>query len=231
MPEKILVVEDSQAMRTSLARLLESETYEVYTAADGEAGLAEYARAQPDLVIMDINMPRMNGLQAISKLREFSGVPVLILSVRGIEEDKVAGLNVGADDYLAKPFGANELLARVRALLRRSAHQGLQPATQVLRLGGGELVIDRATRRVLVGGQLVHLTPIEAKLLFTLAEDPGKTFTRKELLHSVWGDDSSGTSQNLKLYILYLRRKIETDPEQPRFLLTVRGTGYALAVV
>ncbi len=231
MPEKILVVEDSQAMRTSLARLLESETYAVYTAADGEAGLVEYARAQPDLVIMDINMPRMNGLQAISKLREFSGVPVLILSVRGVEEDKVAGLDVGADDYLAKPFGANELLARVRALLRRSAHQGLQTAPQVLRLGGGELVIDRATRQVLVGGQLVHLTPIEAKLLFTLAEDPGKTFTRKELLLSVWGDDSSGTSQNLKLYILYLRRKIETDPEQPRFLLTVRGTGYALAVV
>jgi two-component system KDP operon response regulator KdpE len=210
---------------------LESETYEVFTAADGEAGLAEYARTQPDLVIMDINMPRMNGLQAISKLREFSGVPVLILSVRGVEEDKVAGLDVGADDYLAKPFGANELLARVRALLRRSAHQELATAPRVLRLGGGELVIDRATRRVLVGGQLVHLTPIEAKLLFTLAEDPGKTFTRKDLIGSVWGDDSSGTSQNLKLYTLYLRRKIEADPEQPRFLLTVRGIGYALAVI
>ena len=142
----------------------------------------------------------------------------------------VVGLDIGADDYLAKPFGANELLARVRALLRRTMRSdGSVGGPNVLRLGGGALVIDRTERRVLLNGQLVHLTPIEAKLLFVLAESPGKTFARKELVRAVWGSDSSGTTQNLKLYMLYLRRKVETNPDEPRFLLTVRGTGYMLA--
>ncbi len=229
---RILVVEDEKKVASFVKMGLEEESYAVDVSYDGEEG-GVLAETNPyDLIILDIMLPKKSGLSVLRELRDKGiNTPVLLLTALGTVEDKVAGLDVGADDYLAKPFGANELLARVRALLRRSAHQGLQAAPQVLRLGGGELVIDRATRRVLVGGQLVHLTPIEAKLLFTLAEDPGKTFTRKELIRSVWSDDSSGTSQNLKLYILYLRRKIEADPEQPRFLLTVRGTGYALAVV
>ncbi len=229
MSEKILIVEDSEAMRNALVRLLDMEAYQVFTAADGETGLAEFARVQPDLVIMDINMPRMNGLDAVRRLREFSTTPVLILSVRNSEGDKVIGLNLGADDYLAKPFGASELLARVRALLRRRGTPVENP--HVLRLGGGTLVIDCDSGQVLLQGQLVHLTPIETRLLLTLAEEPGKTFTRRELIRVVWGQDSSGTSQNLKLYILYLRRKIEPDPDAPRFLLTARGFGYMLAAV
>ena len=231
MPEKILIVEDSEAMRNALTRLLEMEAYQVFTAADGEAGLAEFARVQPDLVIMDINMPRMDGLDALRRLRGFSMTPVLILSVRGSEGDKVLGLNTGADDYLAKPFGASELLARMRALLRRRRQEAPAEGSRVLRLGGGMLVIDREAGQVLFQGQLVHLTPVEARLLLTLAGQPGKTFTRKELIRAVWGYDPAGTSQNLKLYILYLRLKIEPDPEAPRFLLTARGFGYTLATV
>jgi two-component system KDP operon response regulator KdpE len=231
MAEKILIVEDSEAMRNALTRLLETEAYEVFTAADGEAGLAEYARVKPDLVLMDINMPRMNGLEAIRRLREFSAVPILVLSVRGSEEDKVDGLDSGADDYLAKPFGVNELLARVRALLRRHVCEAPAEGPHVLRLGGGTLIIDQSSQQVLLNGQVVHLTPIELRLLMTLAQQPGKTFTRKELIRAVWGTDSSGTSQNLKLFVLYLRRKIEPNPEEPRFLLTARGFGYTLATI
>lgn len=231
MPEKILVVEDNQAMRLSLVRLLEGESYEVVQAVDGEDALAKYAQHSPDLVIMDINMPRMNGLEAVRRLREFSGVPILMLSVRSNEMDKVYGLNVGADDYLAKPFGRDELLARIRALLRRHVHERLASRRDVLRLGGGELIIDREQQQVLLGGQLVRLTPIESRLLFTLAERPGEVFTQRQLLEAVWEGDPSGTSQNLKLYILYLRRKIEPDPEEPRYLLTVRGVGYMLAAL
>jgi len=233
MSEKILVVEDNAAMRSSLVRLLKSELYQVAEAADGEAGLAEYARFIPDLVIMDINMPRMSGLEAVQRLREFSNVPVLILSVRRNEADKVFGLDVGADDYLPKPFGADELLARVRALLRRRQrfYGEVMDQPDILRLGGGELIVDLARRRVLLNGQLVRLTPIEAKLMFTLAQRPGETFTRKQLLDVIWEGASSGTTQNLKLYILYLRRKIEPDPQHPRYLLTVRGQGYQLAAL
>ena len=231
MPEKILVVEDNAAMRLSLVRLLLEESYQVAEAVDGEDGLAQYASFTPDLVIMDINMPRMNGLEAVKHLREFSGVPILILSVRSNEMDKVYGLDVGADDYLAKPFGAEELLARVRSLLRRRVHEKLATKPDVLRLGGGELVIDLGRQQVLLNGQLVRLTPIESRLLFTLAERPGEPFTHRQLRDAVWQGDPSGTTQNLKLYILYLRRKIEPEPENPQYLLTVRGAGYMLAAL
>ena len=232
MPEKILVVEDSVAMRRSLVRLLEWESYEVAEAADGEEGLAQFARVQPDLLILDINMPRMNGLEVIRRLREFSGVPILVLSIRVSESDKVVGLNAGADDYLGKPFGADELLARVRALLRRrQVHEDLTTKPDVLRLGGGELIIDPREQRVLLKGEVVHLTPIEAKLLFTMAARPGQAFSHRELLQAVWESDSSGTRQNLKLYVLYLRRKIEPDVDEPRYLVTVRGSGYMLAAL
>ena len=175
MPEKILIVEDNISMRRSIVRLLEQESYQVFQAANGEEGLREYARSSPDMVIMDINMPHMDGLEATQRLREFTGVPILILTVRGAESDKVAGLDTGADDYLTKPFGADELLARIRALLRRRRapeHAGEQ--SMVLRLGAGELIIDRGEQRVLLKGQLVRLTPIETRLMFVLAERPGE---------------------------------------------------------
>ena len=231
MPEKILIVEDSQAMRRSVARLLEGEAYQVFEAADGEEGMAQFARRLPDLVILDINMPRMNGLEVVQRLREFSGVPILMLSVRTAEMDRVVGLDTGADDYLGKPFGADELLARVRALLRRRVHESLSARPNVLRLGGGHLIVDLVKHQVLRDGQLVRLTPIESKLLFTLAQQPGQAVTHDHLLDTVWGDDSAGTTQNLKLYILYLRRKIEPEPEQPRYLVTVRGVGYMLSAL
>jgi DNA-binding response OmpR family regulator len=230
--EKILIVDDNQSMRRSLARLLETEAYQVAEAADGEEGLVEYARFLPDLVVMDINMPRMNGLEAIRQLRQFSGVPILVLSVRGSETDKVAGLDTGADDYLPKPFGAEEFLARLRALLRRQRLREIpKERPGVLRLGGGELIIDPAEQRVLCSGQVVHLTPLEAKLLFTLAQRPGEPFSQKQLLAVLWRGDPAATMSNLKLYILYLRRKLEPDPTHPRYVLTVRGSGYKLAGV
>jgi two-component system KDP operon response regulator KdpE len=231
MAEKILVVDDNRIMRLSLARLLEAELYDVVLASDGEEALEQYARVSPDLVVMDINMPRMNGLEALRRLREFSQVPVLILSVRNTEPDKVTGLDVGADDYLTKPFGAAELLARVRALLRRQWGAG-RTATEgpdVVRLGGGELLIDRRAEQVLNHGQSVHLTPQESRLLFTLAQRPGQPFDHSELIKAVWGDDPAGTIQSLKLYVLYLRRKIEPDPGNPCYIITVRGAGYMLA--
>lgn len=228
MAEKLLVVEDNQVMRGSLVRLLEDEAYEISQATDGAEALAQIARTMPDLVIMDINMPRMNGLEALQKLREFSRVPVLMLSVRSSEMDKVIGLDYGADDYLPKPFGAAELLARVRALLRRG-WSGVQDGPRVVRLGGGELVVDLVQRRTLAAGQPVHLTPQEARLLYCLAERPGEPFTRDELIRAVWGDDPAGNPQSLKLYVLYLRRKIEPDPASPVYVLTVRGSGYMLA--
>lgn len=232
MAEKILIVDDNYSMRRALARLLESEAYQVAEAADGEEGLAQYARLLPDLVVMDINMPRMNGLEAISRLRQFSGVPILVLSVRNSETDKVVGLDAGADDYLPKPFGAEEFMARVRALLRRQRLREIpKERPGVLRLSGGELIIDPAEQQVLRNGQPVHLTPLEARLLFTLAERPGQVFSQKQLLAALWSGDPSGTTANLKLYILYLRRKLEPDPENPRYVLTVRGSGYMLAGV
>ena len=229
MPEKILVVDDNQIMRSSVVRLLQAEAYDVVEAADGTEALSQYARTSPDLVIMDINMPHMDGIEAVRHLRQFTGVPILMLSVRGSEPEKVTGLDIGADDYLSKPFGSSELLARVRALLRRRVHDTLSPKPQVLRLGGGDLVIDAVEQRVLRAGQVVHLTPIEARLLFTLAERPGEPFTHQQLVDSVWGDDTSGTTQNLKLYVLYLRRKLEQDPSDPQYVQTVRGAGYMLA--
>jgi two-component system KDP operon response regulator KdpE len=232
MAEKILIVEDSQVLRQSLVRLLEAEAYEVAEAGDGLEGLAQASRFGPDLVVMDINMPRMDGLQALQHLRESSTVPVLMLSVRSSQPDKVVGLDTGADDYLGKPFGVEEFLARVRALLRRRrVAEPRREGSRVLRLGGGELTIDLAERRVLLSGQLVQLTPLEGQLLFTLAEQAGAAVSREELLKAVWPDDPEATYQNLKLYILYLRRKIEPDPAQPRYLMTVRGTGYRLATV
>jgi two-component system, OmpR family, KDP operon response regulator KdpE len=231
MPEKILIVEDNAIMRRSLVRLLEAESYAVEEATDGEDGLAKCARIDPDLVIMDVNMPRMDGIEALRHLREVSQVPVLILSVRGTRNDKVLGLDNGADDYLGKPFGANELLARVRALLRRRPPTRPElDGSAVLRLGGGNLVIDLTDGRVVRGGQLVHLTPHEARLLFTLAGKPGEVFTHQQLIEAIWGDDPAGNLQGLKLYVLYLRRKIERDPAQPCYVVTVRGSGYSLAV-
>ncbi len=233
MSEKILIVEDSPALRQSLARLLQAELYDVVQAIDGVDGLQKASLCQPDLIIMDVNMPRMDGLSALQRLREFSAVPVLLLSVRNSQNDRVIGLDIGADDYLAKPFGVEELLARVRALLRRQrfAHIGQAERPASLRLGGGELTIDLTERRVLFNGQLVRLTPLEARLLFKLAERPGVAISRQELLAAAWEDDSNATDENLKLYILYLRRKLEPDPTHPRYILTARGIGYQLAAV
>jgi DNA-binding response OmpR family regulator len=233
MSEKILIVEDNPALRQSLARLLEAELYEVVQAVDGAEGLQQAGLCQPDLIIMDVNMPRMDGLQAVQRLREFSAVPVLMLSVRNSQNDRVIGLDIGADDYLAKPFGVEELLARVRALLRRQrfAYIAQPDRPTAIRLGGGELTIDLAEHRVLFNGQLVRLTPLEARLLFKLAERPGTPISREELLSAAWEDDPKATEENLKLYILYLRRKLEPDPAHPRYILTARGIGYQLAAV
>jgi two-component system, OmpR family, KDP operon response regulator KdpE len=233
MSEKILVVEDSPALRQSVTRLLEAEMYEVVQAADGLEGLQQAGLCSPDLIIMDVNMPRMGGLEALQRLREFSAVPVLMLSVRNSQNDRVIGLDTGADDYLAKPFGVEELLARVRALLRRQRFANVVQTERVpaLRLGGGELTIDPSEHRVLFNGQLVRLTPLEARLLFKLAERPGVAISRQELLSAAWEDDPDATDENLKLYILYLRRKLEPDPTHPRYILTARGLGYQLAAV
>jgi two-component system KDP operon response regulator KdpE len=187
----------------------------------------EVATRQPDVVILDLGLPDMDGLEFLRKVREWSAVPVIVLSARGQEADKVAALDAGADDYLSKPFGVGELMARLRVALRhraRVAEGVLESAFTV-----GELHVDLAARRVSIGGREVHLTPIEYRLLTTLVRHAGKVVTQKQLLNEVWGPQATEQAHYLRVYMAHLRRKLEADAARPRYLLTEPGVGYRLA--
>jgi two-component system, OmpR family, KDP operon response regulator KdpE len=223
----VVVVDDEPQIRRFLRAALAGQGYRVHESSTGADALVEVATRQPDVVILDLGLPDMDGLDIIRKVREWSAVPVIVLSARGQEADKVAALDAGADDYLSKPFGVGELMARMRVALRhrsRVSDGALQSAFDV-----GGLHVDLAARRVTVGGAQVHLTPIEYRLLVVLVHNAGKVVTQRQLLNEVWGPQATEQAHYLRVYMAHLRRKLEADPARPRYLLTEAGVGYRLA--
>jgi two-component system KDP operon response regulator KdpE len=220
---KILIVDDEPGLRELVRINLEHEGFGVIQAENGVEGLNMVREAHPDLVIMDVMMPEMDGWEACQKLREFSQVPVLMLTAKVQSQDIVTGLNSGADDYLLKPFNMDELMARVRALLRR-----VPSPNRPVAAGNGEITIDKQKREVLVRGEPVDLTPTEYDLLLMLAENAGKVLEHETLLRGVWGQEYTKDNDYLKVYIWHLRRKLEQDPRDPKLLLTEWGIGYRL---
>lgn len=222
----ILVVDDDHRMRRLLRLNLEKEGYRVATAEDGPASLEIAELETPDLILLDVTMPEMDGFTVLRRLREFSEVPVILLTAKGEEQDKVHGLDLGADDYLTKPFGPSELLARVRAALRRKQPGDVSPPTIVVR----DLEINAARRRVTRGDHEIRLTPTEYKLLHELAANAGKVLLHGDLLARVWGPEYRDEVDYLWTYVRYLRNKIEPDPSHPRYIVSEPGVGYMLAV-
>ena len=223
----ILLIEDEKPVQRFLAASLPSHGYRLLAAATGQEGLARAADYNPDVILLDLGLPDMDGLDVTRRLREWSSVPIIVISARGQETDKIAALDAGADDYLTKPFSTGELLARVRVALRhaaRTADGSPQPTFLV-----GELRVDLAARRVYAGAEEVHLTPIEYKLLAVLVRYAGKVLTHQQLLREVWGEHHVEDTHYLRVHLAQLRRKIEPDPAQPRYLLTETGVGYRLA--
>ncbi|MGC3972077.1 MAG: response regulator [Pirellulales bacterium] len=224
----ILVIEDEEPIRRFLRATLSTQGYAVHEATTGAAGLGMAAADHPELVILDLGLPDMDGGQVLAELRTWSRVPVIVLSARGREGDKVAAFEAGADDYLTKPFGMRELMARMRAVIRRSDQVGPGPLVEKP-FQVGELVIDSAARRVSVRNQDVKLTPIEFKLLSLMSKHAGKVITHRHLLEEVWGTEHVQEINYLRVFMAGLRRKIEIDSAQPRYLLTEQGVGYRLA--
>lgn len=219
---RVLVIDDEPQIRRALRIALSGHGFQVEVAEDGESGLVAIASHVPDVIVLDLMMPGIDGLEVVRQTRQWSAVPIIVLSARGDERDKVTALDLGADDYLTKPFGVEELLARLRSLLRRAS----APAESVHRFG--EVVIDHARRVVTRHGEDVHLTPTEYDLLAALARDADKVLTHRQLLIRVWGDYAAENVQQLRVYINYLRRKLEFDPARPRLILTEPGVGYRL---
>lgn len=223
----VILIEDEPEIRRFLRVTLLRHGYRLVEAITGQEGLQAAETRQPDLIILDLGLPDMDGLEIVRRLREWSLVPILVLSARGQEVDKVAALDAGADDYISKPFGLSELLARIRVSLRHAARTERTSEEQTFR--AGDLQVDFAHRRVLVKGQNVYLTPIEYRLLTTLARHAGKLLTRNQLLKEVWGRAYTDRAHYLHVYMAQLRRKIEVNPAQPRYILTEPGVGYRLA--
>ena len=223
---EILVVEDDPQIRRFLRATLSAEQYRYYDAVTAAEGIAQAAARQPDLLLLDLGLPDRDGLEVIRAVREWTQTPILVLSARGQEKDKIAALDAGADDFIGKPFAVGELLARVRAALRRSAVLAGTGSGAIFR--AGDLAVDLERRLVTRDGNAVHLTPNEYKLLQTLIRHAGKVVTQRQLLVEVWGPQHSGEAQYLRVYMANLRRKLETDPARPRYFLTEPGVGYRL---
>ncbi|HEX4986554.1 MAG TPA: two-component system response regulator KdpE [Burkholderiales bacterium] len=221
----VLIVEDEKPIRRFVRAALESEGLKVFEAETGRQGLVEAATRKPDLVVLDLGLPDLDGVDFICGLRAWSAMPVIVLSARAQEPDKIGALDAGADDYLTKPFGVGELLARVRAALRRVA-TGPEGAA-VVRFG--RTSVDLGARVVTRGGAPVHLTALEYRLLAVLARNLGKVLTHRQLLREVWGPSYIEQSHYLRIYMAQLRHKLEDDPAQPRYLLTEIGVGYRLS--
>ncbi|MBI4861431.1 MAG: response regulator transcription factor [Candidatus Riflebacteria bacterium] len=222
MAKRILVVEDDRSISELVRSTLASEGYSVEIARDGAAGLATFKSLQPDLVVLDWMLPQMSGLEVLKEIRRAHQTPVLFLTVRDDETDKVVGLEMGADDYLTKPFGVRELAARVKALLRRRAGEG----TPRERIEVGSLAIDLSRRLVTRDGRAVEMTRTEFELLASLASNPGIVFTRERLLETVWGYRFEGYQRTVDSHMTRLRKKIEDDPRRPSLIQTVWGVGY-----
>ncbi len=225
-PPLVLVIEDEPPMQHFLRTALESHDYRYAAAGSAREGLAQATGRNPDAILLDLGLPDLDGLELTRRLREWSATPIIVISARGKEQDKVAALDAGADDYLTKPFGLGELLARLRVALRHAARAAGEPEEPVFELG--ELKVDLALRRVTVGGEEVHLTPTEYKLLTTLVRHAGKVLTHRQLLHEVWGAHTTEQTANLRVYMTQLRHKLERAPARPTYLLTEPGVGYRL---
>jgi two-component system KDP operon response regulator KdpE len=224
VPPLILLIEDEPQMRRFLRTALGSHDYRLVEAGTAKEGLAQAAGRNPDVILLDLGLPDGDGLDVTRQLREWSATPIIILSARGREQDKVAALDLGADDYLTKPFGVDELLARIRVALRHaSVPPGSLPAP-VIEIG--DLKVDLAQRQVFRGDREIHLTPTEYKLLAALVRHAGKLLTHRQLLHDVWGSNFATQTHYLRVYMMQLRQKIEDDPTRPRLLLTEPGVGY-----
>ena len=222
----ILIVEDEPEIRRFVRMALESEAHEVHEAATLQRGLIEAASRRPDLVVLDLGLPEGDGVDLIRDLRSWSAIPIIVLSARGGEADKISALDAGADDYLVKPFGAGELLARVRAQLRRRT-QAAPCGDPVLRFG--DVTVDLARRVVERHGEPLHLTPIEYKLLTHLAAQPDRVITHRQLLQAVWGPGHTEDTHYVRVHMANLRKKVEADPSMPKHLLTEAGIGYRFA--
>lgn len=220
---RILIIDDERAIRRFLNTILQAHGYEVFAANDGEEGLLGVAQHRPDLVILDLGLPGIDGIEVTRRLREWTNIPIVILSVRGQEADKIAALDAGADDYLTKPFSAGELMARLRAALRRAATGESTPVFKVDRL-----TVDLNRRLVLLNEDEIQLTPTEYDLLRVLVTHAGKVVTHQQLLRQVWGEAYEGEFHLLRVNISNLRHKLEPEPARPRYIITEPGVGYRL---
>jgi two-component system KDP operon response regulator KdpE len=223
----ILVIDDEPQILRALRTILTAKRFRVSTASRGEEGLALAAAQPPDLVILDLSLPDIDGIEVCARLREWTQVPIIVLSVRDGERDKVAALDRGADDYLTKPFGIEELLARVRVALRHAAQA--QGSTRRI-LQAGPVTIDLAERRVTRDGEELKLTGMEHKLLAYLASHAGRVLTHHTILSAVWGPEDADHVEYLRVYVRQLRKKLELDPDQPRTILTEPGVGYRMVL-
>jgi two-component system KDP operon response regulator KdpE len=221
----VLIVEDEPQMQRFLRASLTSHGFQVREAASGAVAITEATTHSPNLVLLDLGLPDVDGIDLTRQLREWSRVPIIVISARGREEDKVEALDAGADDYLTKPFGVNELLARIRVAIRHAEQASSDKSTPVIDIGGLHLDLDR--RQVLVNGNEVHLTPIEYKLLVLLAKNAGKVLTHRQILKEVWGPAYAGQSHYVRVRMAELRKKIETDAG-PKLFVTEPGVGYRI---
>ena len=221
---RILLVDDEQSIQTLLSYPLRKDGYHVTSALDGSEALQRFEEGRFDLVILDLMLPRLDGVEVCRQLRSASQVPIIMLTAKGSETDKVAGLEVGADDYITKPFSMREFRSRVKAALRRSRMGGESPDEKSIE--SGELTIDFGRRMVTLGEQEIRVTYVEFEILGALGRSPGRVLTRETLLEHVWGDSEYRDPRTVDVHIRHLREKLETDPKQPEFLFTVRGVGY-----
>jgi two-component system KDP operon response regulator KdpE len=222
----VLVIEDEKQMRKFVRISLAAQGYDVREATTGAEGLEQAGAYTPDLILLDLGLPDMDGIDVVKRLREWNAVPILVVSARGHEESKVNALDAGADDYLTKPFGTAELLARIRVALRHAAREKDTASTTVNI--GEDVIIDMVKRVVLVRGEEVHLTPIEYKLLALLVKHAGMVLTHRQLLEQVWGPGHAHQMQYLRVYMTQLRHKLEKTPARPRYFVTEPGVGYRL---
>ena len=222
----VLVVEDETQMLRFLRTALSAQGYHVIEAATASEALVAATTRNPEIILLDLGLPDRDGIDLTRQIREWSAVPIIVISARGREDDKVQALDAGADDYLTKPFQVNELLARMRVALRHAARAGSDSSSAVIDVG--PLHIDQLRREVLVGGREVRLTPIEYRLLVLLAKNAGRVLTHRHILKEVWGPPYAGQTHYLRVYMTQLRRKIEADPARPRLLATEPGVGYRM---
>lgn len=228
MPDPaVVLIEDEPQIRRFLRASLTSQGYRLFEATTGADGLVEVGSRVPDVVIVDLGLPDMDGVEVIRRLREWTAVPIIVLSARGQERDKVAALDAGADDYMSKPFGAGELLARIRVALRHTAGASHEAGATTFKVG--DLHVHLLRRQVILGGREIRLTPIEYKLLTTLVRHAGKVVTHQQLLREVWGPTHTDQPHYVRVYMAHLRHKLEAEPARPRYLLTEAGVGYRLA--